>query len=330
MGSSKGSSTTVQNTTQTVTPQPTEAERQMQEIQLGQYKQTAQPQTNLQLQALQLAGQLIGGSTNLPGFYGQIASGMQLPEMQDTGDLNAADYQISQQGAEGLASRAVRGLLPKFQSLGVGDSGLASDIAARTAGDIFANVEGANKQTALGVAQANQARRMGLQEFNINAQQSRQAFNLGNLFNLLNLAVGGQAQVQQPVIANSQILSNQLQGLRPITTTGQQTATTKTKNPFLTGQDVMSGIGTGVGMYAALCWVAKEIFGSWEHPKTIAARYYIRNLAPKWFKDFYLKYGERIAKFISNKPLLKLLLRPLFEYFANKGNVALGLNIVFK
>jgi len=67
------------------------------------------------------------------------------------------------------------------------------------------------------------------------------------------------------------------------------------------------------------CWVAKEIFGSWEHPKTIAARHFIQNSAPKWFKNFYMKYGERIAKFISNKPIIKLILRPLFETFALIG-----------
>lgn len=69
----------------------------------------------------------------------------------------------------------------------------------------------------------------------------------------------------------------------------------------------------------AICWVAAEIFGGWFHPKTCAARNYVSNLAPKWFKRFYIKYGERIAKFISNKPLLKGMIQPLFNHFAVLG-----------
>ena len=75
------------------------------------------------------------------------------------------------------------------------------------------------------------------------------------------------------------------------------------------------------------CWVAAEIFGGWDMPKTRQARYYISNIAPDWFRNFYLKYGERIAKFIHNKSLLKLMLRPLFEHFAYVGSVAMSVAI---
>lgn len=85
-----------------------------------------------------------------------------------------------------------------------------------------------------------------------------------------------------------------------------------------TGQAMGGGGGAAAGA-AAACWVAKEIFGSWEHPKTVRARAYIRYEAPQWFRDFYYKHGERIAEFISDKPVFKLVLRPLFEYFAVKG-----------
>lgn len=95
------------------------------------------------------------------------------------------------------------------------------------------------------------------------------------------------------------------------------------------GGAVLSGLGSWggqAGMMAALggCWVASEVFGGWYRPKTVSARAYINNDAPKWFKKFYLKYGERIAKFISDKPIFKAVLRPLFELFAWKGNVSLS------
>ena len=54
-------------------------------------------------------------------------------------------------------------------------------------------------------------------------------------------------------------------------------------------------------------------------PKTCAARYYVNVIGPEWFKNFYTKYGQQIAKFIHNKPILKMALRPLFECFALIG-----------
>ena len=64
-------------------------------------------------------------------------------------------------------------------------------------------------------------------------------------------------------------------------------------------------------------------FGGWDMPKTCATRYYISEIAPKWFKRFYLKYGEGIAKFIHKRVWLKIMLRPLFEIFALIGNIVM-------
>jgi len=82
---------------------------------------------------------------------------------------------------------------------------------------------------------------------------------------------------------------------------------------------IAQGVGSAGGIGAFFCWVASEIFGGWNHPKTCATRLYIDKLAPKWFKSLYIKHGKTIANYISNKPLLKLLLRPLFEVFALIG-----------
>lgn len=72
-------------------------------------------------------------------------------------------------------------------------------------------------------------------------------------------------------------------------------------------------------MPASMCWVAAEIFGGWKHPKTEDCRFWIANIAPVWFRDLYLEHGERFAEFIKNKPILKAVLRPLFEIFASIG-----------
>jgi len=81
------------------------------------------------------------------------------------------------------------------------------------------------------------------------------------------------------------------------------------------GGAVVSGAGAAAGA-AAFCWVAAQVFGGWYEPKTMLARSFIAYKAPKWFKNLYIKYGERFAKFISNKSMIKAMVKPLFELFA--------------
>lgn len=81
-------------------------------------------------------------------------------------------------------------------------------------------------------------------------------------------------------------------------------------------QDSIAGTQAG-------CWVASELFGGWYEPQTVAARYYVNNIAPVWFKDLYLSHGEKFAQTLHKHPELKPLIRPLFEHFAEQGAKAL-------
>ena len=98
---------------------------------------------------------------------------------------------------------------------------------------------------------------------------------------------------------------------RPITT---QTGTPNWIAGLAAGGSVLQGIGS-IGSMGKGCWVASACFGGWYAPKTVWARFYISNFAPKWFFNAYIKYGKRIAE---NKMLVNIL-RPLFELFAKKG-----------
>lgn len=120
----------------------------------------------------------------------QLLTGQQLP-----GYLSTLPGGITDDQASNLAQKAVNDIRPGFQASGILDSGVAADISARTAGDI---------------------------------RRSVGEFNIGNLLNLLNLAVGGQAQIQSPILQNQGQLGASLAGLR--TTTG---TTTQRSNPFL-------------------------------------------------------------------------------------------------
>jgi len=74
-------------------------------------------------------------------------------------------------------------------------------------------------------------------------------FNIQNLAQLLNLAVGGQAQVQAPLFSQSGQLSQNLAGLR--TTVGSGTSSLSTNffsNPFVAG--IGQGFGQGLGAAA--------------------------------------------------------------------------------
>ena len=56
------------------------------------------------------------------------------------------------------------------------------------------------------------------------------------------------------------------------------------------------------------CWVAREVYGI-DNPKWVIFREWLYTNAPKWFLKLYEKHGEQFAKFISNKPMLKSIIR---------------------
>ena len=74
----------------------------------------------------------------------------------------------------------------------------------------------------------------------------------------------------------------------------------------------MIGAVGSIGGGMAKCWVAREVFGS-ENPQWLAFFDWKETKAPKWFKKLYNSFGERFAKFISNKPKLKKLIKTWME-----------------
>ena len=68
------------------------------------------------------------------------------------------------------------------------------------------------------------------------------------------------------------------------------------------------GLGSLGGGFASKCWVAREVYGE-DNPKWLQFREWLTNEAPRWFDSLYIKYGERFAKFISDKPRLKSIIR---------------------
>ena len=60
------------------------------------------------------------------------------------------------------------------------------------------------------------------------------------------------------------------------------------------------------------CWVAREVYGN-NDMRWFVFRTWLKYDAPKWFEYLYKKHGERYAKFISNKPVLKYITKKFMD-----------------
>jgi hypothetical protein len=76
---------------------------------------------------------------------------------------------------------------------------------------------------------------------------------------------------------------------------------------------LISTIGT-IAMFGGKfpCWVAREVYGD-NDMRWFIFRTWLHYKAPKWFNKLYLTHGEKYAKFISNKPVLKWCTKQLMD-----------------
>lgn len=64
------------------------------------------------------------------------------------------------------------------------------------------------------------------------------------------------------------------------------------------------------------CWVAREVYGPF-NTEWMTFRRTFFDKAPKWAQEMYMKHGEAIARFISDKPRIKLALRKWMDAYAS-------------
>jgi hypothetical protein len=65
---------------------------------------------------------------------------------------------------------------------------------------------------------------------------------------------------------------------------------------------------SGIAPKGLVCWVAREVYGE-DNPKWLQFREWILTKASDNLRNFYIKYGERIAESIRNKPKIKSIIR---------------------
>jgi hypothetical protein len=150
---------------------------------------------------------------------------------------------------------------------------------------------------------------VGLQGFLAPAYAASQQYGLSGLVQGAQASYGslGQSSFLTP---ESQYLAN-IRANRLQMETSIQAANAAKSGGIMGG--LMGGIGTGLGAAAgkaifAACWVAREVYGK-DNPEWTIFRAWLLTEAPEWFRDLYLEEGERFAAFISDKPILKSIVK---------------------
>jgi hypothetical protein len=92
---------------------------------------------------------------------------------------------------------------------------------------------------------------------------------------------------------------------------------------------MMSGLATLGSAAIMFCWVAREVYGK-DNPKWLVFREWMLTCAPDWLYDLYMKHGEGFAKFISDKPLLKWMVRKTMDALVSREKNRLSFEIYAK
>lgn len=140
------------------------------------------------------------------------------------------------------------------------------------------------------------------------------AFAASQQYSLAGLAGGAQGMYAD--IGSSPFLTPESQYMANIRAnriqmeTAIQSANAARSGGILGG--ALQAAGTIGGAAIAACWVAREVYGK-DSAEWLVFRHWLFTEAPQWFRDLYLEEGERFAKFISDKPLLKFIVKKAMD-----------------
>lgn len=155
--------------------------------------------------------------------------------------------QINQSGGMAINALLTGQPLPGYLSMLPG--GISNDVTTGIVNQSLNDVNnslaksGAGTMLESGASQAIGARTAG----DIRNQAAQ--FNLNNLLQLLNIGVGGQASVQQPMGTITGQLGGRLAGLNTINSSGTSNQTTVGMNPFLKSFQQSAGQSLGSGTF---------------------------------------------------------------------------------
>jgi len=311
------------------------AQDQLLRQQIG-YEASLQP-----LLTAQQMSSLRGQSQGLLGLYGDLYEPAQAMQKRYAGDqltMMAGFGQQSTQAAIGSMDATTRGIYDTFGQQALSDLQMGSSLnaqetnqaqqAARAAGaarGLSFSRQGSDlevlntysmgqrrQQQRQGVAQqayqmGTAQQQIGLQGFLNPAFAASQQYGLSGLVQGAQASYGslGQSSFLQP---ESQYLAN-IRANRIQMQTAIQSANAARSGSIIGG--ALSAAGS-IGAAAVPCWVAREVYGK-DNPEWTIFRAWLFNEAPDWFRDLYLEEGERFADFISDKPLLKRIVKTAMD-----------------
>lgn len=144
-------------------------------------------------------------------LIGSLLAGEDLP-----GQFAGLTGGISEDVTSRIVQQSLEDVRPGLQKAGIFDSGIRAELETETAADIRTRSE---------------------------------QFNIQNLLQLLSLGIGGQAQIQQPLLGQQGLLGQSLAGQRG--TTGVGTGVQTFANPFLKSLQQSAGQNLGSAAFSA-------------------------------------------------------------------------------
>ena len=286
------------------------------------------------LTAQQMAS-LKGQSQGLLGLYGDLYDPAQAMQKRYAGDqltMMGGFGQQATQAAIGSMDATTRGIYDTFGQQALSDLQMGSSLnaqetnqaqqAARAAGaarglsfsrqggdlEILNTYNMGQKRQTQRQGVAQQAYQMGTAQQQIGLQGFlNPAFAASQQYGLSGLVQGAQASYAG--LGSSSFLTPESQYLANIRANRIQMETSiQSANAARSGAiwgGVASGIGAAIG---GKCWVAREVYGK-DNPEWVVFRNWLESEAPEWLDTLYTEEGERFAGFISDKPLLKSVVK---------------------
>jgi hypothetical protein len=268
----------------------------------NQYAPTQQFQTQYAQGQLGMLGTLGAGATGAAigsldattrGIYSTFGN-QALSDLQYGTGLSAQETEQAQQAARAAAQ--ARGL--QFSRQG-GDLEVLTTynmgqkrLKERQATAVQAYQMGANQQA------------FGAQTYLTPAYNASQPFGLAGLYNS---AQAGYANL------GTSFLTPESQYLANIRANRIQQENADAAASAQRSSGLASGLGAIAGALLTKCWVAREVYGA-DNAKWVFFRDWLESEAPSWLDELYEQEGERFAKFISNKPILKNVVRKAMDF----------------
>jgi hypothetical protein len=272
---------------------------------LGQYGELNQPTQQFQTQyagqqlgmlgvlGSQATGAAIGSlDATTRGIYSTFGN-QALSDLQYGSSLNAQETEQAQQAARAAA-----------QARGLQFSRQGGDL------EILNTYNMGQKRLKERQATATTAYQMGANQQAFGAQTYlTPSYNASQPFGLAGMYAGAQAGYanlgQSFLTPESQYLAN-IRANRIQQENADNAASAQVK------AGMWAGLGALAGGIIGKCWVAREVYGS-DNAKWVFFRDWLESDAPSWLDELYEQEGERFAEFISDKPILKNIVRKAMD-----------------